>query len=503
MSEITEEYLVGDSPGDSTGVTAPEIGEVHRVSSDLKKEYVSAGEYQWYRNVLQVLPFNFDDLTASLGRDIYDKMMVDPQIESCVNALRTAIISSGLKLGSASAPDASTSVDFDDSLALRTRNFCEQVVDQLEDPIEDILWGMLEAMVHGSKIAEQIYEDRMIDGILYLALKNLKIKARDHVAFVVDNYKNIIGVVALIPGVSYSLSEGSMILTTPANMLPRSKFFIYTFRPRDSDPRGTSIIRSSYNAWWTKMQIWPELLRFLALFAMPALIGTTPENAGDKYEIDPDTGEAIPGTRESAQEAMLKNLLEIKNGSAAAFPFGAKVITVGAEGTGGNIFMQAISTLDKQMSKGITGQTLATEEAEHQARASSTTQMTVLQTVVRQIKRSLERAFYRDVLKPLVLYNFGEEALKYTPKPSLGEVDQADLTSLAIAVAQLKNAEYLDPSQMVDLDRKMGLSARSPIELQARYAMAGVQSTPMVQPIIDNIEIDDIEGGLDGSDVLE
>lgn len=479
MTVIAEVIEVGGSPGAPSGRVEPREGEYIPVMADLGKEYVSGGYMQWYLDFIQALSWDFDDLTGSLGDDIYDKMMLDPQIASCVNVLKIAILASGLRLSTAKVSRPVMGIADPtqlDLLSTQIRDFCEDVIDDLITPIEDVLWGMLDALPYGNKIAELVYEIRDIEGVPMLPLKDIKVKPRRTVAFVVDTFKNVVGIIGMVPGIGYTLQQGTMMMTTPDNMLPLEKFFTFSFRPKDSDPRGTSILRPAHTSWWMKMQTMPELLRYLALFAMPGLIGTTPENAMDAYDIDPTTGEIIPETRRTAQQALLDNLISMKNGSAAAFPFGTKIQLIEPEGNGGGeAFQKAVNLFDKQISKGITNQTLATEEGEHQARASSATQMTVLQGVIRQIKKGLERAVYRDVLKPMVRYNFGDEAAKLTPRPSLGEVDQSDLTSLAIAVGQLFNGKYIDPSQLADLDRKMGLTPRTPEEVAARLQAAGVQ----------------------------
>ena len=83
------------------------------------------------------------------------------------------------------------------------------------------------------------------------------------------------------------------------------------------------------------------------------------------------------------------------------------------------------------------------------------------QTIIRQIKRGLAGAFRRDVLRPLVAYNYGEQAAAdLTPATSLGSVEQNDLASMMNAVAQLARASYLDVSQLPGVDAMLNLPPR-------------------------------------------
>lgn len=351
----------------------------------------------------------------------------------------------------------------DIELAEEICRFCQNCLDNTERPFLDILYEMLDGLALGNKVAEQIYELRDDeDGNKRLFLKNLKVKPRQSTAFVVDAYMNVIGLLGLLPGQGYPVLTGSVVgdPTKLPNLLPREKFFVFTWAPTNGDPRGTSLLRSIYNSWWLKMQTWGEYAKYLAQFAGPSMIGYTAPNA-QPVPVTDHLGNPIPGAPLiTPEQAMLSALLSFKNGSAVVFPNGAKVepINMGGDGTA---FRNAISQFNAEISKGILCQTLATEEGIHQARAASETHQDVLDMVVLHIKQLLAAFIYRDVLFHLVRYNWGlDVARRLTPKVHMVAVESHNWSKDASAVASLTQSGYLHKSQLHEMDARLGLPRR-------------------------------------------
>ena len=413
-------------------------------------EYVSGGTGLWTKTHARSLPWAFDDISQDFGDDIYERMLLDAQVRANVNVLKTAIIEDGVLLESAIQ-------DRDDPLhdqAQEVRDFCDQALQDLEQPLDEVLWDLLDALPFGARVAEKVYTEKQGK----LVLRALKVKPRRSTAFVVDAYMNVVGLLALIPGMGYGVQVGTTIvgnIDKQPQLLPKSKFLVVTSRPRASDPRGTSVLRPAYGVWWMKQQLWPEYLKYLSVWATPSLIGTTAERATEVY--DPTTG-----TKQPAVTALLNTLIAFKNNSALAVPFGTVVKEVAATGTG-EVFKFAHDILNREITTAILHQTLATMEGQHQARAASQVHENTLTTIVRQLKRQLQLALRRDVLRELVAVNFGEAAAQQlTPTASLGTVEQPDRAQMMTGVAQLMTAGYIDESQLAGLDTMLGLPMRAP-----------------------------------------
>lgn len=419
----------------------------------LDREYVVGGAFWWYRGAQArglALPWAFDDVLQDFGPDLYARMGNDAQVAACDIMLRAGILEDGAML--APAVDEAGADGYDQ--AKKILSFCEQSLDGLETPLDDVLWDLLACIGQGNRFAEITYHpfDRAPQPGRAM-LRALAVKPRESAAFVVDPYMRLMGLVVNEVEGARRVLPGALIdpETTP-NLLPREKFAIMTFRPVNNDPRGTSAWRPAYNPWWLKMQTWQEFLKYLAQFASPSIVGTTAPEA--RTETDEDTGQPI-----SAVQALLKRLLAFQNGTALALPNGAAADLLFSQGEG-RAFLNAFQLFNQEITKAITTQTLATSEGEHASRAQASVHQDALDTLVRQAKRSVCRMLRRDVLCNLVRYNYGDALAPLTPKVSLGETEATDIAKLMAAIAQLETSGFLDPSQRPGVDRLLNLPAR-------------------------------------------
>jgi Protein of unknown function (DUF935) len=429
-----------------------------RAQSDvLAREYVAGGSGLWYGDAVRALPHPLDDLAADFGADIYDRMCFDPQVAACLTVLKASILEDGLTL----APAVDDKLDPDYALAVEIQEAAEAMLDDLETPLDDALFDMLHALAIGNRVAELKYAVKPgPDGRDLVSVAAIKPKPLTATAFVVDAYMNVVGLLGARPGMVQPAYTGAVIDPKSAEILPRDKFAVFTFRPKYGDPRGTSILRPAYAAWWTKWQVHQEYLKYLAQFAGPGLIGTAPANAVTQPAMDPLGNPTDPSSAPlTPSEAMVAALEAYRNGGILGLPYGASVQVIQAAGNG-QPFLSAIAACDHGITKSILTQELATEEGAHQARAAAQVHQDVLDTLVRQGKRSLVRVVARDILRNFVRWNWGEDALPLAPKPSLGTTERQDLPAMMTAVAALVNAGYPHPSQYSGLDSMLGLPPR-------------------------------------------
>lgn len=437
------------------------------IPADPNREYVAGGFLPWYtayQTGLASLPLPIDALTADLGDDTYERMMTDPQVNAVLGVLKTAILEDGPTLRP--AIDDADQDGYEQSKMLV--DLCERQIDNLEVSLNDVLYDMLSAIAIGYRVAEEVYDlDSTYTGRTEIVLRRLNVKPRQNVAFVTDVYGNVVGILPAQPG--QPLTHGAILSDSDrARILPRSKFAILSFRPKDNDPRGQSVLRTAYNPWWSKQTLWPEYLRYLAQFASPSLDGECAPvpPGGDGLVPIYDSNGYPTGTYQTAEEAYLQRLLLFRNGTAIARPSGSKLNVLWAQGDG-KAFLNAFELFDKQIAKAILYQTLATEEASYGTRSQGSIHETILGTQIRQIKQSVARMLYRDVLQQIVIANGTPQDRTLTPYPSLGEAETQDLPSLWNAVAALRRANYLDPSQYPDLDAMLNLPPRAMREDQS------------------------------------
>jgi len=227
------------------------------------------------------------------------------------------------------------------------------MLDDLTPDLDTVLWNLLDACALGNRVAEQVYRmDSTYAGTQQVTLEALRVKPRAMYAFVVDAYLRLLGLVGLIPGVGAPLMQGYLLdpKDTP-NLLPRDKFMVYSFRPVQQDPRGTSVLRPAYTPWNLKQQVIREHVRYLTQFAAPSLVGYTPENAQSVPQEDPLGNPLLDVNgnvllNPTPEQAMQQALTAFRNGSVVALPGGSKLDVLFSTGEGG-AFHAALDRYDR------------------------------------------------------------------------------------------------------------------------------------------------------------
>jgi hypothetical protein len=470
--DITSTVRVGSvSPQTGSGTTMPgKAGNVVQLRAVATDEYVANARYL-AGNVLRTLPHAIDDLTSELSDDIYERMQRDGQIAAIMRLLKSAILSEGVSLASPVADEA----EADFKQAQEIKDFCTEVMANLTTPIEDVLRNLLDALTMGSKVAEQIYALRENQ----LVLTALKVKPRRSTAFLVDPFNNVIGLLGQRPGQAIGIIP-SAVSSDPKdipNILPREKFAVLTHEPQDGDPRGRSVLRPAYGAWNLKVQALLSYQRYLAQFATPSVVATVGESAQD-VPVATSTGTVMM----TAQEYLGTAVAGFQNGSYIVLPFGATLTAIQPQaGTGGDVYLAAFEFFNSEMAKAVIVQTLAINEGKHASRAQAAVHQDILGQIILEYKEWVCRMLRRDILTPLVRYNFAN-ADHLVPTASLGAVEAQDVNAMIQAFSSV--GYTLSPSQLPEADRMLGMGARSEgdlIQLQQRAAQPSVMTQPGAQ----------------------
>jgi hypothetical protein len=461
----------------SSEVKAAQAQALPTQKADPLKEYVAGGPLSYLQDYYRALPQYIDDITSDFGPDIYERMLKDSQVTSAFESLRMGVLASGVNFPGRVQDEKAS--DFKQSEEVR--QFVERNLNErLNQPFRQICYDLLEGMATGHKVAELVYE-YADDGTTgqdedkgKICLKAIKVKPQRVTAFVVDAYFNVVALIGLLPGQGASAivtqgligvpSSGSA-KDTPANLLPREKFAVFTFRPQDADPRGTSILRPAYSPWWEKQQYKGAYLAYMAQFASPSLIGYTPEDSvsfpvSDSY-ANP-TPNATTGTQEylTPEQVMATALASFKNGTYLVLPGGSKVEPLQVNGNG-EAFTAAFEFCNSEITKAIQYQTLSTNEGKHQSRAASQTHENVKDMVINFAKEALADCINWDIIYNLVRYNYGEDvARRFAPKVDFSEGAAQDFAQDANAIAALQTAGYLHISQYQGIDSKLDLPPR-------------------------------------------
>lgn len=458
-----------------------------RVSADANREYVAAGGWSpFLADYYRSLPKYIDGIERTVGADVYERMLEDPQIFSDISILKQAVIGQKIEL--------SPSVDEEDpryEQAQEYLDFCERCLARLHEFRTATLYELLDGIAFGHRLAEQVYE---VAGsgpdAGKLVPKAIKLKSRDSYAFVVDPYMNWVGVLGVVPGLYYQMLQGVLAMRGEdlgklPNLLPRGKFVLFSILGKNGDPRGSAWIRAAYNSWWLKTQVWPEFYKFLLQFASPSVIGTTAPDAQARPKLD-ENGDPIldetdtPVIVDPVQD-MLASLLTFHNSTALAIPNGAEVKTLFAFTTG-DAFRLAIDLFNHEINQGILFQSLATQEAQFGSRAASQVHQDILELPIQYLRTRAEEMIRLDMFANWLRLNYGEEAVDLAPYPNLGDTEQQNFAVKASSVASLMRSGYFDPGQLRDMDQELGVPVRSAEDVARRQKQADIAAMPQEEP---------------------
>lgn len=441
-----------------------------RVSiTDLNKELVlgllgNAAFQRWMGQYIKALPQYVDDLQRDFGLDLYERMSNDPALSSALTVIKSRILGDGARvMGRVNAPtgpeiDPEEQKRFERSEEIR--QVAEKMLNRLQMPLSLVLMDMLSFMEYGHSVAELVYEYR--DGLLQL--ENIGVKPRRSYGFVVNEYMRLKGFVAVTEPGQAAINRIAS-LTNPEDIIDREKFLVLSYFPVAGDPRGKSILRPAYNAWYLKQQIWPQYLKYLSMFGTPSIAGFLgPDDATDVEEAD-DNGDVVidsdgePVTM-TAEEALVAKLVSFANGTALAMSHGASIEVIQAVGNG-EAFVTAFDLLDREMVRTVLLSARTVLEAQHGSKADSNTAQDVLAPFCELLQSQVEVCFYRDVLLPWAVYNWGEEvADEYCPYLSLSDVAKEDVIEKGNMIANLARAQFLHTSQYPGIDADLGLPER-------------------------------------------
>ncbi len=419
-------------------------------------ELLSGGNRASLDDAPRTLSRSVDDLTREFGPLVYDRMMLDAKVASAIRYLKISVLADGLTISPAiEAPDpdrappkdAPTQADID--LAEEVADFCRWSLERLERPLGWVLYELLEALTHGNKLAEIVYEPITAGRWAgKLAHKALKVKPRESWSFVCDRNLNVLGI---------------RPATTPDELVPREKVAILAWDPRDGDPRGTSLLRPAYEAYNLKSQTWPEYFGYLQTFASPSVWAELPEGGLSEVPVSEvaDYPDQTVSYLTGAQ--FVGFILERwSNRRWAVTPPGVKVNVIPAQGAG-EAHTEAIDVANREIDLALLGATRMTQEAENGSKADSQTAQDVVGVLVRWIKTLPTRMVEWDVLWNLVRYNYGRDvADRMTPKCSLGQTEAQDFGAAATGWATLNDSGLIAPNQRAAVQRDWGKDLPEP-----------------------------------------
>lgn len=200
--------------------------------------------------------------------------------------------------------------------------------------------------------------------------------------------------------------------------LPENKFILHRYKARSGHTARAGLLRVVAWMYLFKNYDIKDWIAFCEVFGMPLRLG--------KYQ---------PGASEDDKLALMRALVQIGTDAAGIIPDGTSIEFITAEKTSTtDLYEKLARYCDEQMSKAILGQTL-TSDSGGGSYAQSKTHNEVRHDLTVADCKALASTVRRCLIRPLVLYNFGED--KRIPYLRYDCEETEDLQQMATVIGTL------------------------------------------------------------------
>jgi SPP1 gp7 family putative phage head morphogenesis protein len=324
-----------------------------------------------------MMPYNIDDLyQKTFDYSIYEKMTIDDQVNVCLQLKKDLILGDGAQIISSDEYQENMVKDIERAL------FCDyegNFVDDLEE--------ILTAYEYGFSITEKIFKHRDKNK---LGLKVLKTRHPNSWLIYQDDKGNI------------SKFEQRTVV---GNLDVQKNTIIHFVNSKKfQNPYGTSDLRAAYNAWLTKTHI----VRFFSIFL---------EKAASPIPVGKYNKNSPPGTADK----LLEVLKRFQTKTAITIPEDIMVDFLEAKNNG-EVYHKAIHLFNMFIGRslfvpdlvGFTG-----SETSGGSFSLGKEQMNLFFMHIHRRRASLEDVINKEIILPIVNYNFGfvENPPKFKFKP--------------------------------------------------------------------------------------
>ena len=321
---------------------------------------------------LSVLP-NPDPILRKMGKtnEVFDAIMADAHVVGEVRSIRAALL--GYQFRVVAGDNAAT----EDAIAQQAKALCEQWINT--KPAKhmtwpDVIWNMAEAVLRGMVVHELDWQ--VIDGNVLPE----QVLDRPSRRFIFNNDNELRVRTKSAPNLGEEIEDYRYILTR--------------HMPSNENPYGRAVLSSCFWPYTFKHGGFKFFYEFCERFGLPWAIGKYPA-----------------GTELSDQQALVDALVAMVDAGAAAIPQDDSVELLEAKSAGGELAQeQMIHLCNREMSKALTSQTLATEMKDVGSNAAAKTH-SERQANVNEGDRHIVAAAMNDVFKTITRFNFGDDVV--------------------------------------------------------------------------------------------
>lgn len=225
-----------------------------------------------------------------------------------------------------------------------------------------------------------------------------------------------------------SLDDSFKVMTKdfPSGIIvPENKFIVHRYKARSGHPSRAGVLRVVAWMYLFKNYDVKDWVSFCEVFGMPLRLG--------KY---------AQGASEEDKQALMDALVKIGTDAAGIIPDGTEIDFHEAnKSTSIDVYERLARYCDEQMSKAILGQTL-TSDSGGGSFAQSKTHNEVRHDLTVADCKALASTLRRDLIRPLVLFNFGDDSrlpsIRYDCKEAENLKDTAEVLGTLIQQTGLK-----------------------------------------------------------------
>lgn len=301
--------------------------------------------------------------------------------------------------------NAVTGLDFeiipfsDDPRDKEIADFIEEQINGIES-LEDVETDLLDAIGKGFAVSEIMWG--YDEGHVVVR----EIKSRHQKRFFWD-----------------SLDDSFKVRTKDAPegiLLTANKFIVHRYKARSGHTSRAGILRVVAWMYLFKNYDLKDWVSFAEVYGLPLRLG--------KY---------APGASEADKVALMQALIQIGADAAGIIPDGTSIDFITTEKTSSSDLYERLARYcDEQISKAILGQTL-TSDSGGGSYAQSKTHNDVRHDLTVADCKSLASTLRRDLIRPLCIFNFGED--KRVPHIRFDCEESEDLTQTATIIGTLVN----------------------------------------------------------------
>ncbi len=257
----------------------------------------------------------------------------------------------------------------DDDQDKKIAEFVGDILYNLDD-LGDAFFDLLDAIGKGFGAVEIMWAIRggqaVIDGLKWRHQKKFTYGDRDDLRLLTDE--------EMVRGIE----------------LPPNKFIIHNHKARSGHPSRAGVFRTCVWMYLFKNYTVKDWVAFCEVYGMPLRLG--------KYEA---------GAGKEDKEALAQAVMQIGTDAAAIISKSTEIDFVEAVNANGIVFEKLANFCDNAMSKAVLGQTLTSQVGDAGSYAAAKVHDLVRQDILESDCNALSRTVGRDLIRPLVLFNFG------------------------------------------------------------------------------------------------